>query len=972
MEKGGERTRTAAEPSAGRTVPAPDHRTAHLRRPGPDPAGAELPNHLVIVESKTKADTIGRFLGDDYTVLASYGHVRDLPEKGLGIDVDNHFALEWDEPRGRSKDVVRDIKRALKAADSLYLATDEDREGESIAWHLLEILQPKVDVRRMVFHEITREAIEEAIDSPRDIDRRLVEAADGRRILDRLVGYEVSPVLWRRVPSARSAGRVQSVAVRLVVERERERMRFRRAGYWDLAATLRAASGADQRTFAAKLAEVGGAPVATGKDFDPDTGALKAGSRARHLDEAAAGALAAALGDAPFRVLAAEQKPGTSVPKDAFRTSTLQQEAGNKFSWSAGRTMSVAQGLYERGYITYMRTDSAHLSQQAIHAARTQISDRFGAEYLYPNESGRRARGKATGAQEAHEAIRPAGERFRAPDEVRRELSNDEFTLYDLIWKRTLANQMANAEYLQSTLRIGASADGEEVVFRASGRQYTFLGFRVAYVDISEDDPTEDEEEAVLPALATGDAVDCTELAVDGHSTNPPARYTEASLVKELEARGIGRPSTYASIIDKISSTRGYVFKQGNALVPSWTAFAKTQLLEMYFGHLVDYRFTAQMEQVLDQVAAGEAEVEKWLDEFYFGRTEPGLKQLVSQEHLDTIEMSVVNAIPIGTDAEGHEISVRVWRNGESLHRGEVEKCTMPDGVLPDELTVERAEEILAKGTLGPRELGPDPETGLPIIVLNGRFGPFLQVGVQDPASTTKGKRAEKPKRASLFKSMDPETVTYEEALALLALPRVVGEIDGEAVTAQSGRYGPYLKKGTDSRSIETEEQLLTITIEEAAAIYAQPKRGRGRVAKPPLADLGPHPETGAPMVVKDGRFGPYITDGTINATVPRGVDPEQVTAEMAVQLLAERAARLADAPKKATRVVKKGTSKTSKSGAAKQAAKGTAKKASAKKATKRTTKAPATKRSGAPEPEPVVEAIDEVLREFAAGPEGA
>jgi len=930
-----------------------------------------LPNHLVIVESKTKADTIGRFLGDDYTVLASYGHVRDLPEKGLGIDVDNHFALEWDQPRGRSKEVVTNIKRALKDADVLYLATDEDREGESIAWHLLELLKPTVDVHRMVFHEITREAIDEAIESPRDIDRRLVEAADGRRILDRLVGYEVSPVLWRRVPSARSAGRVQSVAVRLVVERERERMRFRRAGYWDLAATMRAAAGTDQRTFAAKLVEVGGAPVAQGKDFDPETGALKPGSKARHLDEAAATALSSALGSASFRVLSAEQKPGTSAPKDPFRTSTLQQEAGNKFSWSAGRTMSIAQGLYERGYITYMRTDSANLSQQAIHAARTQIADRFGSEYLYPNEHGRRARGKATGAQEAHEAIRPAGERFRAPDEVSRELSKDEFTLYDLIWKRTLASQMANAEYQQSTLRIGAEADGEQVVFRASGRQYTFLGFRVAYIDISEDDPAEDEEEAVLPALVEGDAVDCTDLAIDGHTTNPAARYTEASLVKELEARGIGRPSTYASIIDKISSARGYVFKQGNALVPSWTAFAKTQLLEMYFGHLVDYRFTAQMEQVLDQVAAGEAEAEKWLDEFYFGRTDPGLKQLVSQEHLDTIEMSVVNAIPIGHDADGNEISVRVWRNGESLHRGEIEKCTMPDGVLPDELTVERAEEILAKGTLGPRELGIDPGSGLPIIVLNGRFGPFLQVGVQDPATTGKGKKAEKPKRASLFKGMDPETVTFEEAMQLLSLPRVVGEIEGEEVTAHTGRYGPYLKKGTDSRSIETEEQLLTITIEEAAAIYAQPKRGRGRVAKPPLADLGPHPETGAPMVVKDGRFGPYITDGTINATVPRGVDPEQVTAEMAVQLLAERAARLADAPKKATRVVKKGPSKTSKAGAAKKAAKGTTKKA-AKKATKKAAAPKATKRSGAAEPEPVIDAIDEMLREFPDRPDGA
>ena len=878
-----------------------------------------MPNHLVIVESKTKADTIGRFLGDDYTVLASYGHVRDLPEKGLGVDVNDHFALEWAPPHGRSKEVVAGIRRALKSADSLYLATDEDREGESIAWHLLELLQPKgIEVHRMVFHEITREAIDAALAAPRGIDRHLVEAADGRRILDRLVGYEVSPVLWRRVPSARSAGRVQSVAVRLVVERERERMRFRRSGYWDLAATMRAAAGADQRRFAAKLVEVGGAPVATGKDFDPDTGALRGSSRARHLDEVAAGALVASLEGATFTVRDAETKPGTSRPKDPFRTSTLQQEAGNKFGWSAGRTMSVAQGLYERGYITYMRTDSANLSQQAVRAARTQIVEQFGAEYLFPDDRGRLARGKAKGAQEAHEAIRPAGERFRAPEEVRAELSGDERTLYDLIWKRTLASQMADAQYLTSVLRIGAPAGTEEVTFRASGRTYTFLGFRVAYVDISEDDPAEDEEEAVLPALAPGDAVACEELAADGHTTNPPARYTEASLVKELEARGIGRPSTYASIIEKISATRGYVYRYGtSALVPSWTAFAKTQLLERHFGHLVDYRFTAIMEEALDQVAAGEAEVEKWLDEFYFGRTEPGLQQLVSQEHLDTIEMAVVNAIPIGHDAQGNEISVHVWRNGQSLHRGDVEKCTLPDGVLPDELTVERAEEILAKGTLGPRELGPDPETGEPIIVLTGRFGPFVQVGIQEPGTKSKVK----PRRASLFASMDPETVTYEDALALFSLPRVVGEIDGEPVTAQTGRYGPYLRKGTDSRTIGSEEQLLTITIEEARAIYSQPKQGRGRVAKPPLADLGPHPESGAAMVVKDGRFGPYITDGTINATVPRGIDPTSVTAEMAVQLLAERAARLAADPPK-TKVVRKGTSKTSKAGAAKRATK--------------------------------------------------
>ena len=892
-----------------------------------------MPNHLVIVESKAKAETIGKYLGSDYTVMASYGHVRDLPEKGLGIDVDNHFAVEWAPPQDRAKKVVADIKRAMKGADTLYLATDEDREGESIAWHLLELLQPKgVEVHRMVFHEITEDAISEALANTRQIDMRLVEAADGRRIMDRLVGYLVSPVLWRRVPSARSAGRVQSPAVRLVVERERARMKFVAAQYCDLSAIMNAATGDDDRSFAARLVEIAGQPIATGKDFDADTGLLLESSKARHLNDQEADALVGALEGAVYTVTSADTRPFTEKPKEPFRTSTLQQEAGNKLGFSAGRTMSIAQGLYERGFITYMRTDSANLSEQAITAARIQVAELYGKQFV-PAEPRRYKSGR--NAQEAHEAIRPSGERFRVPASVRSELSNDEMRLYELIWMRTLASQMENARGNTATLRIGAQAGDEAVVFRASGKTYSFLGFRAAYIDVSEDDPSADgegaEAEAVLPVLAVGDRVNCSVLEVSPHSTKPPARFTEASLVKELESKGIGRPSTYASIIDKISSTRGYVYKQGNALVPSWTAFAKTQCLETNFANLVDYRFTATMEEVLDKVAAGEAEAEKWLDEFYFGRDTPGLKQLVSQENLDTIKMEVVNSIYIGDDSEGIPITIRVWKNGESLHRGEDEKCSMPEGVLPDDLTVERALEILAKGTIGPRELGIDPETGLTIIVLTGRFGPFVQVGILEPGTKSK----EKPKRASLFDGMDPETITFEEALELLSLPRTVGEIDGEEVTAQSGRYGPYLKKGTDSRTIGSEAQLLTITIEEAAAIYSQPKQARGRISKPPLAALGAHPETGAPIVVKDGRFGPYITDGATNATLPRGIDPAEVTLETAVQLLAERAARVDSNPKRTIKkkAVKK---KAVKKKAVKKAVKKVAVKKVAKKAAPR------------------------------------
>ncbi len=861
-----------------------------------------MPKSLVIVESKTKADTIGRFLGDDFTVLASFGHVRDLPRKGLGVDVDDHFRLEYAPPEGRAKDVVSTLRKAMKNADELYLATDEDREGEAIAWHLIEVLKPKTSVKRMVFHEITREAIDAAIANPRELDMKLVEAQEGRRTLDRLVGYEVSPVLWRRVGGARSAGRVQSVAVRLVVERERERMAFRTAEFWDLDGRF-AARGTE---FSARLVELDGRRVATGRDFDPATGLLAPDAVAAHLLEDGARALAGRLADSAFQVRHVEAKDFTERPKPPFKTTTMQQEAGNKLRFSAGRTMSVAQGLYERGYITYMRTDSISLSNQAVDAARAQIVERFGQAYLPP--APRSYANTTKNAQEAHEAIRPAGARFRTPEAVRSELSRDELALYELIWMRTVASQMTDARGRRVTIRLGGtSSAGEDAVFRASGKSYEFLGFRMAYVDVSDDPSAADEDEAVLPAVGEGEGVACNALDANGHTTQPPARYTEATLVKVLEDSGIGRPSTYASIINTITSERGYVWKKGNALVPSWTAFAKTQLLERYFAHLVDYSFTATMEEALDAVARGEGESEKWLHSFYFGNGTAGLRELVSEDNLAQINMSEVNKVLIGHDDTGGEYVVRVWNTGESLHHGD-EKCPLPADLPPDELTVERCAELIAKGAAGPRELGTDPATGLTVLSLNGRFGPFVQLGVLEDGAKSKVK----PPRASLFKSMDPETVDLEAALKLLALPRIVGaDTEGNEITAQNGRYGPYLKKGTDSRSLEAEDQIFTCTLEQAEAIFAQPKRGRGQTAKPPLAELGESPDTGKPIRVLDGRFGPYVTDGATNATIRRGLDPETITFEDALDLLRERAAK--GPSTKAKKTAKKTTKKTAK-----------------------------------------------------------
>jgi DNA topoisomerase-1 len=890
-----------------------------------------VPKSLVIVESKTKADTIGRFLGDDFTVLASFGHVRDLPRKGLGVDVDDHFRLEYAPPEGRAKEVVTTLRRALKGVDELFLATDEDREGEAIAWHLIEVLGPKTPVKRMVFHEITREAIDDAIANPRDLDMRLVEAQEGRRTLDRLVGYEVSPVLWRRVGGARSAGRVQSVAVRLVVERERERMAFRSAEFWDLDGRF-AARGTE---FGARLVELDGKRIAGSRDFDSATGMLAPDSAAAHLHETDARELVGRLADTNFTVRDVEAKTFVERPKPPFKTTTLQQEAGNKLRFSAGRTMSVAQGLYERGYITYMRTDSISLSNQAVDAARAQIVERFGQAYLPP--APRTFANTTKNAQEAHEAIRPSGARFRTPEDVRGELSRDEQQLYELVWMRTVASQMTDARGRRVTVRLGgASSAGEDAVFRATGKSYEFLGFRMAYVDVS-DEPAGDDDEAVLPTVGEGEGVACNGLEANGHTTQPPARYTEATLVKVLEDSGIGRPSTYASIINTITSERGYVWKKGTALVPSWTAFAKTQLLERYFAHLVDYGFTATMEEALDAVARGEGEAEKWLHSFYFGNGTAGLRELVSEDNLAKIDMSEVNKITIGTDDTGTEFVVRVWNTGESLHAGD-EKCPLPADLPPDELTVEYAKELIAKGAGGPRELGVDPTTGEMVLALTGRFGPFVQLGVLEEGSKAK------PPRASLFKSMDPDTVDLETALRLLSLPRVVGaDAEGNEITAQNGRYGPYLKKGTDSRSLEDEDQIFSVTLAEAEVIFAQPKRGRNQKTKPPIQEFGESPDTGKPVRVLDGRFGPYVTDGVTNATIRRGLDPDTISFEDAIDLLRERAAK-GPAKKKTTKKATKTTKKTAKKKTAKKATgttrvvkKGTsaaAKKAKAKKST--------------------------------------
>ncbi|MGI8684270.1 MAG: type I DNA topoisomerase [Acidimicrobiales bacterium] len=889
-----------------------------------------MPKPLVIVESPAKAKTIAGYLGPGYVVESSVGHVRDLPDDAseipaayqgepwarLGIDVDNDFKPLY-VVSSRKKDVVKRLKALLKDASELYLATDEDREGEAIAWHLSEVLAPRVPVKRMVFHEITAPAIRRAVEETRDLNMPLVDAQETRRLLDRLYGFEVSPVLWRRIKPRLSAGRVQSVATRMIVERERERMRFRAAGWWDLEAALAKADSA----IGAGLVALDGRRLATGKDFNQD-GTLKPTSDVVRLTDADATGLAARLAGSAFAVRSVEDKPYRRSPYAPFMTSTLQQEAGRQLRFDSKRTMQVAQRLYENGFITYMRTDSTSLSPAAVAAARRQASQLYGNQYV-PDKPRIYAR-KVKNAQEAHEAIRPAGDDFRTPDQVAGALGRDELRLYELIWKRTVASQMADAVGNTVQVRIGAtSSTGEDAEFATSGKVITFPGFFRAYVEGSDDpDAVLEDREVRLPALAPGDVLDLRGLEAKSHTTQPPARYTDASLVNALEEKGVGRPSTYATIISTIQD-RGYAWKRGQALVPTFTAFAVVNLLEQHFAHLVDYDFTARLEDELDGIAAKRQERVPWLSTFYFGGETPGLKALVA-DRLDQIDPREINSIPIGADVEGREIVVRVGRYGPYLQRGE-DRAAVPEELAPDEVTIEKATELL-EAPSGDRELGEDPATGLAVVVKAGRYGPYVQMGAVEGTGT----KATKPPTASLFKTMTPEAVTLEDALRLLTLPRVVGTdpAGGEEIVALNGRYGPYLRKGTDSRSLETEEQLFTVTLDEALAIYAQPKQRRGQTAAAPLRELGADPATGAPIVIKDGRFGPYLTEGTVNVTVPRGEAVEDITPERAAELLADKRAK-GPAPKR------KKAARTTKAAAPKRKAAGGAKATKAAKATK-------------------------------------
>ncbi|MFI8567995.1 type I DNA topoisomerase [Rhodococcus sp. NPDC078407] len=977
------------------------------RKNGTGDSSAE-PRRLVIVESPTKAKKIAPYLGSNYVVEASVGHIRDLPRgaadvpakyKGepwarLGVDVDHDFeALYVVSPEKKGK--VAELKSLLKDADELYLATDPDREGEAIAWHLLETLNPKIPVRRMVFHEITKPAILAAAADTRDLDQDLVDAQETRRILDRLYGYEVSPVLWKKVMPKLSAGRVQSVATRIIVQRERERMAFRSAEYWDISATLDAGAEASPRSFGARLVNVDGNRVAAGRDFGAD-GKLKTES-VTVLDEPRARRLADALEGVDLTVASAEDKPYTRKPYPPFMTSTLQQEAGRKLRFSSERTMRVAQRLYENGYITYMRTDSTSLSASAVSAARAQATELYGPEYVHPTP--RQYTRKVKNAQEAHEAIRPAGDVFQTPGQLHSALQTDEFRLYELIWQRTVASQMADLRGTTLTLRItGTAGTGEECTFSASGRTITFAGFLKAYVESVDDEAggQTDDAESRLPALKAGQAVTATKLDPDGHTTNPPARFTEASLIKTLEELGIGRPSTYSSIIKTILD-RGYVYKRGSALVPSWVAFSVVALLEAHFGRLVDFDFTAGMEDDLDAIAGGRERRGNWLQNFYFGgetgaegsvARSGGLKKMVGQ-NLEEIDARTINSIRLFDDSEGREIHVRVGRYGPYLERmvkndddpdGDPisQRANLPDDLPPDELTLDFAEKLFATPQEG-RKLGVDPLTGHDIVAKEGRFGPYVTEilpepepeptppqpdivpistgsdgdgggGVKTavkkapakkaPAKKAAAKKATgpKPRTGSLLKSMDLATITLDDALKLLSLPRVVG-VDPESkeeILAQNGRYGPYLKKGTDSRSLADEDQMFTVTLEEALKIYAEPKRrGRQGEAKPPLRELGVDPISEKPMVIKDGRFGPYVTDGETNASLRKDDEVESITDDRASELLADRRAR---GPVKKKAPAKKAAAKKApaKKAAAKKAP---AKKAAAKKtAVKKTT----------------------------------
>lgn len=859
---------------------------------------------LIIVESPAKARTISKFLGPGFTVESSIGHIRDLPSsaaeipsryKGapwarVGVDVDKGFVPLYIVPASK-KAQVKKLRSRLASAEALYLATDEDREGEAIAWHLVEVLKPRVPVRRMVFHEITRQAINRALEATRDIDSDLVEAQEARRILDRLVGYEVSPLLWKKIKPRLSAGRVQSVATRLIVERERERISFVGADFWGVEGLFKA-EGA--RAFSAKLTEIEGRKVATGKDFDPGTGKAKA--KVRVLDGSRAGELASRLGGKEAQVHELKSKSFTNRPYAPFMTSTLQQEAGRKLKFNARRTMRVAQSLYENGYITYMRTDSISLSSEAVSAARQQVRDLYGEAYL--PEKPRLYRSKSKSAQEAHEAIRPAGGAFRMPASLRSELDSDQYRLYELIWKRTLASQMKDAKGERTTLKLRMQDEQEgSCIFSVSGKTIHFPGFLRAYVEGSDDPAAElADQEKELPALKSGQLLTASPVTPTEHSTQPPQRFTEASLVKELESRGIGRPSTYASIIQTIQD-RGYVWHKGSALVPSLTAFAVIRLLEESLPDLVDYDFTARMEDELDHIAQGKIDSRAWLSAFFFGRgkedkgparlTSYGLKAMIEQ-FAETIDPRLVSRIEIGETEEGEMIVARVGRYGPYLQEGESgRRVGIPEDLPPDELTLEKAKELLSGAGREERQLGVDPESGKMVFVKNGRFGWYVQLGEN-------GGSGAKPKMASVWPTMDPESLSLDTALMLLAFPRVLGKHPetGEKITAQDGRFGPYLKMGKETRSLPDHDSLLTMNLEGALKLFAQPKK-RGRRSSAALRELGEDPRTGKDLVIKDGRFGPYVTDGEVNASVPKAKTVEDLSLVEASELIQRREEKL-------------------------------------------------------------------------------
>lgn len=899
---------------------------------------------LVIVESPAKARTISGYLGSDYSVEASVGHIRDLPQpselpasmkKGpyakFSVDIEAGFEPYYVIDPDKKKKVA-ELKKLLKEADELLLATDEDREGEAIAWHLNEVLKPKVPVKRMVFHEITPEAIARALDNPRQLDAQLVDAQESRRILDRLVGYEVSPLLWRKVSPGLSAGRVQSVATRLVVSRERERMAFVAASYWDVTAVF----AKEKQDFSAKLTALDSVRVAAGRDFD-DAGKLtakaaKEGVRALGKDDAEQ--LAAALEGADARVASVETKPYTRRPAAPFTTSTLQQEASRKLRMSSRDAMRTAQSLYENGYITYMRTDSTNLSEQAVSAARSQIREMYGQESL-PDKP-RLYATKSKGAQEAHEAIRPAGDHFRTPAQVKGDLTASQFALYELIWKRTVASQMADARGQTASVRVAVGVAGaagaREATFAASGTIITFSGFMAVYQESADAKRYEDRENARLPEVKEGEALRTLEAAADGHETLPPPRYTEASLVKRMEELGIGRPSTYAATISTITD-RGYVDRRGQALVPTWTAFSVVRLLEENLPELVDYDFTADMETELDRIAAGEERRIEYLTRFWKGQEgRLGLEGQV--ESLGDIDAKAVNSIDLG---EG--VVLRVGRYGpyvqEEREGAEARNASVPDSIAPDELTPAKARELLDKSSFDGRELGVDPETGRKVLAKAGRFGPYVtDVPKEGEVALTPtgrpSKKPPKPRTASLLSSMALESVTLEDALKLLSLPRAVGD-DGETIFAHNGRYGPYLTRGKDSRSLASEDEIFTVTLDQAKELFAQPKQRRGATAKEPLRELGTDPVTGVTVLLKDGRFGPYVTDGTTNASLRREDDPLTITPERAYELLADRRAK--GPAKKPAR--KKASAKAASKSASKTASKSASKASSGKAASK-------------------------------------